>query len=105
MTKLLPGADASPPWSVFSELHHILLALHDHAVFSLFLSTMGKVSQFPLAKEDDPSMHVQSGVFKLILPFVCLGFDQFADEMRLEGVFHLEEAASIDCMVTFGRPL
>ncbi len=105
MTKLLPGADGSPPWSAFSELRRALRALHDHGIFSLFLSTTGKVSQFSWAKEDDPSTRVRTGELDLIMPFTDLGFDQFADKSKMGAEFTVEAAASIDHIVTFGRPL
>ena len=47
--------DREVAWSNFSKLRHMLCALHRFPLFSLFLSTMGKISQFMSAKDEDVS--------------------------------------------------
>jgi hypothetical protein len=92
-------------WSAFSEFRRALRSLNEYRLFSLFLSTTGKMSQFTSAKEDDSSTRVQMGQLVLIMPFTDLGFDQLASRIAIDGSLLLEEVASIAHMVTLGRPM
>ena len=92
-------------WSLFSEFRRALRDLNESPIFSLFLSTTGKVSQFSARKADDPSRRVQLGLASLIVPFTDLGFDQFAKPIKTDGSTLLDTIASDQHMVTLGRPL
>lgn len=93
----------SATWSNFSTLRRVLRALHRFSLFSLFLSTTGKISQFTSGKHEDVSLRIILGLLILIQPFTDLGFDTLAHAIRLG--LDLEEAAA-DChMVHLGRPL
>jgi len=97
--------DLSQNWSAFSQLRRSLRALNEHRLFSVFLSTTGKITQFTSPKRDDESTRVQRGEFILIIPFSDLGFDQLARKIAIDGSCSLEEVASDAHMVTLGRPL
>jgi hypothetical protein len=99
--------DSLQPWSAFSQLRRALRSLNEYRLFSLFLSTTGKMTQFSSARGEDSSTHVQIGqlYFKLIMPFTDLGFDQLAAKISVDGSLTLEDVAIIGHMVTLGRPL
>ena len=97
--------DPQESWTAFSELRRALRSLNEYRLFSLFLSTTGKMSQFTSAKKDDSSTRVQLGELILIMPFTDLGFDQLASKIASDGSFFLEDVASIEHMVTLGRPM
>jgi hypothetical protein len=56
---------AGEDWYVFNELRHALRRLHSLPLFSLFLSTTGKISQFTSAVDEDLSKRVVEGLFNL----------------------------------------
>jgi hypothetical protein len=65
-------------WSIFSQLRYVLRGLQSQPLFSVFLSTTGRVSQFSSPSEQDLSARVISGQLTLIQPFTDLGFDHMA---------------------------
>jgi hypothetical protein len=97
--------DSLQPWSAFSQLRRTLRSLNEYRLFSLFLSTTGKMTQFSSAPGDDSSTRVQIGQLYLIMPFTDLGFDQLAAKISVDGSLTLEDVAVIGHMVTLGRPL
>jgi hypothetical protein len=97
--------DAIHPWSAFSLLRRTLRSLNEYRLFSLFLSTTGKMTQFSSAAGEDSSTRVQIGQLHLIMPFTDLGFDQLAAKISLDGSLTLEDVATIDHMVSLGRPM
>ena len=92
-------------WSNFSELRHVLRGLHYLPLFSLFLSTTGKISQFTSAKDEDISKRVINGTLTLIQPFTDLGFDTLATPVSLDGSWDLEKVTTDSHMAHLGRPL
>ena len=92
-------------WSNFSELRHVLRALHRFPLFSLFLSTTGKISQFTSAKDEDVSRRVILGQLALIQPFTDLGFDTLAKPISLEEDWDLESVTTDSHIAHLGRPL
>jgi hypothetical protein len=92
-------------WSNFSELSHVLRGLHYHPLFSLFLSTTGKISQFTSAKDEDSSKRVINSTLTLIQPFTDLGFDTLATPVSLDGSWNLEKVTTDSHMAHLGRPL
>jgi hypothetical protein len=97
--------DSFQPWSAFSQLRRALRTLNEFRLFSLFLSTTGKMTQFSSAKGEDSSTSVQIGQLYLIMPFTDLGFDQLAAKTSVDGSLTLEDVAIIGHMVTLGCPL
>ena len=97
--------DREMAWSNFSELRHVLRALHRFPLFSLFLSTTGKISQFASAKDEDVSRRVIRGQLALIQPFTDLGFDTLAKPVSLEDDWELENVTTDSHIAHLGRPL
>ena len=83
-------------WSNLSVMRHLLCNLLCFPVFSLFLSTTGKISQFT------SRVH---GSLKLIRPFTDLGFDTLAIKVSLDGSWNLERITDDSHIVGLGRPL
>jgi hypothetical protein len=96
---------AGEEWTVFNELRHALRGLHSRPLFSLFLSTTGKISQFTSAVEDDLSRRVAEGKLVVIKPYTDLGFDPLARIITLDGSWNLEQLTADDYMFRLGRPL
>jgi hypothetical protein len=82
---------AGKDWSVFNELRHTLRRLHGLPLFSLFLSTTGKISQFTSAIEEDLSKRVVKGKLIVIQPYTDLGFDPLACIIAADGLWNLTE--------------
>jgi hypothetical protein len=96
---------AGEEWSIFSELRHALRRLHGQPLFSLFLSTTGKISQFTSAMEEDLSARVVEGTLIVIQPYTDLGFDHLARVISLDGSWTLERLTELCHMCSLGRPL
>jgi hypothetical protein len=94
-------------WSNFSELIHVLRPLHCLPVFSLFLSTTGRISQFrsAAARHEDVSGQVIHGQLALIPPFTDLGFDTLIKPISLEENWDLEKVTTDSHIAHLGRPL
>jgi len=92
-------------WSVFNELRHALRRLHSLPLFSLFLSTTGKISQFTSAIEEDLSKRVVEGTLVVIQPYTDLGFDPLAHIIAADGSWNLEQLTEDSQTCSQGRPL
>jgi hypothetical protein len=94
-------------WTQFNEFRRVLRDCDQTGrLFSLFLSTTGKIDQFSPDSRDDPSQRLAKNQLRLLPPFINLDFDQFADGLvDPEDGFSLEEAVKPEWMVKFGRPL
>ncbi|KAM6501286.1 hypothetical protein JOM56_004300 [Amanita muscaria] len=84
-------------FSKFSELRRALRALKELPIFSVFLSTSGKIQNITPHAEDD-------GSGRLLPPFIELGFDQMVGQIS-DGALTIETVSNIKFMVRFGRPL
>jgi len=91
-------------WSNLSAMRHVLCNLLRFPVFSLFLSTTGKISQFT-SRVEDSSDRVTHGSLKLIRPFTDLGYDTLAIKVSLDGSWNLERVTDDSHIVRLGRPL
>jgi len=91
-------------WSNFSVLRHVLRALYRFPLFTLFLSTTGKISRFTSPNEDT-SRRIIVGDLILIQPFTELGFDTLAKKVSLDGLYDLEHVTDDSHIVYLGRPL
>jgi hypothetical protein len=96
---------ADREWSVFNELRHVLRGLHNLPLFSLFLSTTGKISQFASTMEEDLSARIVEGKLVIIQPFTDLGFDPLARIISLDRAWDLERLTDVAHFCTLGRPL
>jgi len=92
-------------WSVFNELRHVLRRLRDLPLFTLFLSTTSKISQFTSAVGDDLSKRIVDGDLVVIPPYTDLGFDPLASKIAVDGEWDLERLTSDDHISSMGRPL
>ena len=101
----IQAAGDGETWSAFSEFRRALRALNDYRLFSLFLSTTGKINQFTSAAGEDLSNRVQEGHLTLIDPFTDLGFDQIARKIAGDGSWTLDDVAADAYMVCLGRPM
>jgi hypothetical protein len=95
--------DKSSTWSHFSVIRHVLRGLHLFSLFSLFLSTTGKITQFTSSNHEDVSKRIVEGTLFLIQPFTDIGFDTLARKIKL-GVT-LAEVINDLHMAHLGRPL
>ena len=89
---------------LFFYLRRTLRALQGYPVFSLFLSTMSKISNFTPPILTDPSNRIADGTLSIIPPFTELGFDQLANRLA-EDKYSIEDVSTLEFMVRFGRPL
>ena len=87
-------------------LRKALRIIRTQPIFTVFLSTTGKIRDFTPPPSEDPSGRLSGGDLKLFPPFTELGFDQFA---RAQGIAKkgadIEEMARPEAMAMFGRPL
>lgn len=87
--------------SVIQHLRRSLRAIGEY-VFSVFLSTTGKIAQFTAPSDADPSNRVSSRALSLVPPFTALGWDKLAKALPLKPTF---EMIGLDYQVRLGRPL
>ncbi|KAI9436768.1 hypothetical protein BJY52DRAFT_1097803, partial [Lactarius psammicola] len=92
--------------SNFVELRRALRVLSDASLFTFFLSTTGKISQFSPPRGRDASNRMNDGELTTPTPFIYLGFDHL---MRNHKVFDkyktLQDVTSLECIAHMGRPL
>ncbi|KAH9052741.1 hypothetical protein EDB87DRAFT_1691562 [Lactarius vividus] len=92
--------------SHFVELHRALRVFSDVSLFTFFLSTTGKISQFSPPCSRDFSHHMNDGKLKTPTPFIYLGFDQLMKNRRVFDKYKiLKDVTSLDCIAHMGRPL
>ena len=89
--------------SPFSYLRRTLRSIRGENIFSLFLSTTGKITQFTSARAVDPSTRVQTGELSLIPPFTALGWDRLCDRLNLDS-FNFSDIG-FSYQVRLGRPM
>jgi hypothetical protein len=90
----------------FSELRRALGPLPKETLFTILLSTTGKISQFTPAKGQDPSNRMNDGTLTIPTPFIWLGFDQLMGNHKIFGkIKTLDDVTSLDCIAHMGRPL
>jgi len=91
-------------WSNFSVLRHVLRALCHFPLFTLFLSTTGKISRFTPPVQDT-SKRIAEHDLNLIKPFTDLGLDTLAEQVDVGGGWNLEQVTDDAHIVNMGRPL
>ena len=75
-------ASEGQPWSVFIMLREALWCLYTVPVWSLFLSTTGKLSQFQPHHGIDHSMRIRDEKYKAVPAFTTLRYDLFAPRIK-----------------------
>jgi len=92
--------------SHFFELRRALRVFSGESLFTFFLSTTGKISQFNPPRDRDPSNRMNHGELETPRPFIYLGFDQLMVNRKIFDKFKtLDEVTSLDCIAHMGRPL
>jgi len=89
----------------FSHLRRVLRSIRDCRIFSLFLSTTGKITQFTSPRELDPSNRVQTGDLSLIPPFTALGWDHMVQDNPLDPASFTFDDIGFKYQVCLGRPM
>jgi hypothetical protein len=93
-------------WSQLSALRRALRAIRLFPVWSLFLSTAGKLEQFAPAPVLDDSNRIVEGRLTILTPFSALGFDLLAEEvLSYNGSCALSHVSSLTYKLSLGRPL
>jgi hypothetical protein len=80
--------------SNFGQFRRAMRSTNHCSLFSLFLSTTGKITQFTSSKDKDISGHFVAGMLLLIAPYTDLGFDQLAKKIAHDGNFTLADITS-----------
>ncbi|KAF8522872.1 hypothetical protein JB92DRAFT_3094194 [Gautieria morchelliformis] len=108
--KLLLGFDESSDlvnrtkdWDAFEKLRRVFRYLRGRPIFGVFLSTTGSVKQFHPASRWDRSSRIQDGTLYLNPPVTLVDYDQLA--MKLVKGNTLDDATTMDYMISLGRPL
>jgi len=87
-------------------MQQALTTLRDGFLFTFFLSTTGKISQFTPPRGHDTSNHINDGTHTIPLPFNYLTFDELIEEHKIFGVNKtLNDITSLKCIAHMGRPL
>jgi hypothetical protein len=91
--------DASP----FAFLRRAVRELRNFPIFTLAMSTNGSIRKMapPAALAD--SARVEAGRFRLLPPFVAVGFDQLAEPV--DPSWTLTDFCKLSYIATLGRPL
>ena len=92
-------------WSQFSALRRALRAIRLFPVWSLFLSTTGKLEQFAPAPVLDDSNRIVEGRPIILTPFSALGFDLLAEVLSSQESYALSYVSSLTYKLSLGRPL
>ena len=101
---ILTDNPPSKEWSLFLELRLILRKIHKLPIFSLFLSTAGRLSVFSPGVRSDRSNRVRNPGFHFLDPITEISFDDIAYP-ALEDTITLDRVVKIDWMSHLGRPL
>jgi hypothetical protein len=92
--------------SRFVVLRRVLNSLSSEPLFSFFLSTTSKITQFGKPRGHDPSNRINSGTLATPRPYIYLGFDQLMQSRKVGSRWRtLEHITSLDCIAHMGRPL
>ncbi|KAH9172091.1 hypothetical protein EDB89DRAFT_2070070 [Lactarius sanguifluus] len=98
--------DDSPSMEVLRLPDVFLVVLSDESLFTFFLSTTGKISQFSPPHGRDASHRMNDGKLKTPTPFIYLGFDQLMRDRKVFDKYKtLNDVTSLECIAHMGRPL
>jgi hypothetical protein len=97
--------------SRFIALRRVLNGLKSKPLFTFFLSTTGKITQFGQPRGRDPSTRIFQGHLATPHPYIYLGFDQLMEGCKLfapapsKNTLTLEDVISMKFASHLGRPL
>jgi hypothetical protein len=89
--------------SRFVVLRRVLRALSPLPLFSFFLSTAGKVTQFGQVRGEDRSNRINGGTLVSPRPYVSVGFDQLSYKFKQGQT--IQYVTSLRFVAHLGRPL
>jgi len=90
----------------FFALRRVLQTLYEVPMFTFFLSTNGKISQFAPPRHFDASYRMNERKLDTPRPFILLGFDQLMKSRKIFDRYKtLGDVTSLDCIAHMGRPL
>jgi hypothetical protein len=92
-------------WSIFSELRRNHRRLNKYPIFSVFLSTSGKIQDISPPPRNDKSKRLEQRELMSLTPFTELGFDQMIQPPISEGSVTIDDVSTLKCMAMHGRPL
>lgn len=94
-------------WTRFFELARALRIIVEYPIFTLFLSTVGKVDQFSPLPELGPSSRIAPRQYDMFPPIVTTPYDILSDKFPLKpsSAWTLKRVASTYHMAHLGRPL
>jgi hypothetical protein len=91
-------------WTVFSELRRVLSKINYLPIFSLFLSTAGKVLSYSPVKQSNPSRRAMPLDLPPLQPISEISFDALAYP-AMEDDIMLSRVVQTDWISHLGRPL
>ena len=90
----------------FIVLRRLLSSLTPEPLFSFFLSTTGKITQFGPPRGHDASTYINHSILATPCPFIYLGFDQLTKTSKVfERWNTLDDVTSLEYNAHLGRPL
>jgi hypothetical protein len=91
----------------FAELRRALSSLRNISLlFTFFLSTTGKMTQFTPPRGHDSSNRMNDGTLSIPTPFNYLPFDELMGNHKIFEVNKtLDDVTSLECIAHMGRPL
>ncbi|KAI9430649.1 hypothetical protein H4582DRAFT_2063550 [Lactarius indigo] len=96
----LGGAELS------TALKALQISISSEPLFSFFLSTTGKITQFGQPRGQDASNRINEGKLTTPRPYIYLGFDQLMQSQKvLVRWTTLDHVTSLECIAHMGRPL
>jgi hypothetical protein len=91
--------------SRFVTLRQVLNSLGTLPLYSFFLLTTGKVTQFGPSHSQDESGRIYDGELTSPRPYVFVGFDQLAGSYKFREGQTLQHVTSLKFTAHLGRPL
>jgi hypothetical protein len=92
--------------SNYSQLCQALNHLHELPLFTFFLSTTGKISEFTPSCGFDVSERLNHRDLNTPTPFIHLGFDQLMGSCKILKKYKtLNNVTTLECITHMGRPM
>jgi hypothetical protein len=91
--------------NAFFPLRRAIRQMRKLPIWSVFLSTTGKLNQSNPPPFMDPSGRMVSGELVNVTPFSALGFDALARKLRKSDSISLEHVTQREFRLSLGRPL
>ena len=102
----VPKSDKPRAATVFFQHRRAIRGLRALPIFTLFLSTTGKIHDLTPPPKYDASDRLMNSTLRLLPPFSRLGFDQVVRSHASDvKKFGINDVSKVAFMVRFGRPL